>query len=121
LAECDLNYLNPVDGRYSYQDKTLYGQITNPGFIPVLSFNPYPELYQQQEQQPSGWSYSYEYPNILAVEDLLSVKQTTAPVCAAGPATMTATRALTSKRIICGTSAKKNAWPFMVCLFHYII
>jgi hypothetical protein len=80
LAECDLNYLNPVDGRYSYQDKTLYGQTTNPGFIPVPSFNPYPELYQQQEQQPSGWSYSYKYPNPLTVGDLLSVKQTSKPV-----------------------------------------
>jgi hypothetical protein len=121
LAECDLNYLNPVDGRYSYQDKTLYGQITNPGFFPVPSFNPYLELYHQQEQLPSGWFYSYEYPNLITVGDLFSVKKTTAPVCGAGPATMTATRALASKRIIGGTSAKKNAWPFMVCLFHYII
>jgi hypothetical protein len=108
--------------RYSYQDKTLYGQITNLGFIPVPSFNTlYPVMYHQQEQLPSGWSYSYEYSNILAVGDLLSVKQTTAPVCGAGPATMTATRALASERIIRGTSVKKNAWPFMVCLFHYII
>jgi hypothetical protein len=121
LAECDLNYLNPVDGRYSYQDKTLYGQITNPGFFPVPSFNPYLELYHQQEQLPSGWFYSYEYPNLITVGDLFSVKKTTAPVCGAGPANMTATRELASERIIGGTSAKANAWPFMVCLFHYII
>jgi hypothetical protein len=77
-------------------------------------------MYRQQEQQPSGWSsYSYEYPNPLTVGDLLSVKQTSKPVWGAGPATMTATRELASE--ISGTSAKKNAWPFMVCLFHYII
>jgi hypothetical protein len=80
LAECDLSYLNPVDGRYSYQDKTLYGQITNPGFIPVPSINPCPVMHHQQEQQSSGWFYSYEYPNILTVGDLF-VRQANNNAC----------------------------------------
>ncbi|XP_046439649.1 uncharacterized protein LOC124190823 [Daphnia pulex] len=71
-----------VDGRYSYQDKTLYGQITNPGFIPVPSFNPYPV-----KASPAGavsvqwvWFYSYEYPNILTVGDLF-VRQANNSAC----------------------------------------
>ncbi len=111
-------YLNSVDGvgyAPSYQGKTLYGQITSPGFVPVPSFNPYPAVvYRQQQQEPSGWSYSYEYPNPITVGDLLSVKQTpAASVCGTGPA-MPATRELTSERIAGGISAKKGAWPFMV-------
>ncbi|XP_046457643.1 transmembrane protease serine 11D-like [Daphnia pulex] len=101
----------------SYQGKTLYGQITNPGFVPLPSFNPYyPAMYRQQEQTPNGFVYSYGYPTPLALEDLLPVRQTEAPTCGAGPTAMPATRALTSERIAGGTSAKKNAWPFMVAL-----
>ncbi|EFX78155.1 hypothetical protein DAPPUDRAFT_105418 [Daphnia pulex] len=100
----------------SYQGKTLYGQITNPGFVPLPSFNPYyPMAYRQQEQTPNGFVYSYGYPTPLALEDVLPVRQTTAPVCGAGPA-MPATRALSNERISGGTSAKKGAWPFMVAL-----
>jgi hypothetical protein len=114
-------YLNSVAGvgyAPSYQGKTLYGQITNPGFVPLSSFNPYyPAMYRQQEQTPNGFAYSYEYPNPLTVGDL--IKQTAppapapAPTCGAGPA-MPATRALTSERISGGTSAKKNTWSFIV-------
>ncbi|EFX78192.1 hypothetical protein DAPPUDRAFT_105472 [Daphnia pulex] len=98
----------------SYQGKTLYGQITNPGFVPLPSFNPYyPAMYRQQEETPNGWSYSYEYPNPLTVGDL--IKQTpaaAAPTCGAGP--VMPARALTSERIAGGVSAKKNAWSFIV-------
>jgi hypothetical protein len=111
-------YLNSVDGvgyAPSYQGKTLYGQITNPGFVPLPSFNPYyPAMYRQQEQTPNGFVYSYGYPTPLALEDLLPVRQTEAPTCGAGPTAMPTRRELTSERIAGGTSAKKNAWPFIV-------
>jgi hypothetical protein len=110
-------YLNSVAGvgyAPSYQGKTLYGQITNPGFVLLPSFNPYyPMAYRQQEQTPNGWIYSYGYPTPLALEDVLPVRQTTTPVCGAGPA-MPDKRALSNERISGGTSAKKGAWPFMV-------
>jgi hypothetical protein len=109
-------YLNSVAGvgyAPSYQGKTLYGQIVDPRFVPLPSFNPYPMTYRHQEQTPNGWIYSYGYPTPLALEDVLPVRQSPATQCGIGPA-MPATRALTSERIAGGTSAKKNAWPFMV-------
>jgi hypothetical protein len=109
-------YLNSVDGvgyAPSYQGKTLYGQIVDPRFVPLPSFNPYPMTYRHQEQTPNGWIYSYGYPTPLALEDVLPVRQSPATQCGIGPA-MPATRALTSERIAGGISAKKGAWPFMV-------
>ncbi len=109
--------MNSVDGvgsAPSYQGKALYGQIVDPRFVPLPSFNPYPVMYRQQEQTPNGWSYSYEYPNPITVGDLLPVRQAAVPACGTGPAAMPTTRALINERVAGGIDAKKNAWPFMV-------
>ncbi|XP_046458167.1 chymotrypsinogen A-like [Daphnia pulex] len=104
----------------SYQGKTLYGQITNPGFVPLPSFNPYyPAMYRQQKQTPNGFVYSYGYPNPLALEDVLPVRQAAtaaAPACGTGPAVMPTSRELINQRVVGGIDAKKNAWPFLVAL-----
>ncbi|EFX78149.1 hypothetical protein DAPPUDRAFT_320630 [Daphnia pulex] len=42
--------------------KALYGQIVDPRFVPLPSFNPYPMAYRQQEQTPKEFVYSYGYP-----------------------------------------------------------
>jgi hypothetical protein len=113
---------------YASYDKSLSGQIVNPGFVPLPSFNPHPMAYRQQQQDPSGWSYSFGHPSPIALEDVPSARQggaaaattttpttTPAPViqCGKGP---TALSQLTGGRVV-GTDttvAKANAWPFLV-------
>jgi hypothetical protein len=90
----------------SYQDRTFYGPITNPGFVP---FNPYPSV-RQQEQTPNGWAYAFEHPSPPAPD-----RQKPSPVCGAGPAI--AARESTSERISARSDAKKGSWPFIVSWF----
>ena len=112
----------------SSHSKSLYGQITNPGFVPVPSVYPYPMMYRQQQQQPNGWSYSYVYPSPVALADASSGRQgvgaapaatTTTPApaiqCGKGPTALPA-RSLIGERVAGtgATAAKNNAWPFLV-------
>ncbi|XP_046457647.1 transmembrane protease serine 11D-like [Daphnia pulex] len=97
----------------SYQG--LYDQIDDPRFVLLPSFYPVPMTYRQQEETPNGWIYSYGYSTPLRLEDVLPVRQSPATQCGTGPV-MPARRELTSERIAGGTSAKKNAWPFIVAL-----
>ena len=70
-----------------------YGQIVDPGFVPLPAFNPYGMFY-------GGWSH---------------FGRQVAPVCGKGPTTFPTTRELAiSERIAGGTAAKKGAWPFLV-------
>jgi len=78
-----------------------YGEIADPGFIPVPAFNPY-TMVQQQPMFYNGWSY-------------FGRQATPAPTCGKGPA-MPTSRSLPSERIAGGTRATKNAWPFIVAL-----
>ncbi|XP_046457506.1 chymotrypsinogen A-like [Daphnia pulex] len=96
-----------------FQGKNWYGQIANPGFIPVPSFNPYPMMFRQQ-QQPSGWPYPSGYLSRLE-EEPIDVKQVAA-TCGGGPATMPKTGGLASGRVYGAIVAKKGAWPFIVAL-----
>jgi hypothetical protein len=106
--------LNSVDGvGYAPSYQGLYDQIDDPRFVLLPSFYPVPMTYRQQEETPNGWIYSYGYSTPLRLEDVLPVRQSPATQCGTGPV-MPATRALTSERIAGGTSAKKNAWPFIV-------
>jgi hypothetical protein len=69
--------LNSVDGSgydVPFQRKNWHGQIANPGFIPVPSFNPYPMMFHQQ-QLPSGWPYPFAYPSSLNPAGVPSNKQ----------------------------------------------
>ncbi|XP_046457453.1 chymotrypsin-like elastase family member 2A [Daphnia pulex] len=130
---------------YASYDKSMSGQIVNPGFVPLPSFNSHPMAYRQQQQDPSGWSYSFGHPSPIALEDVPSARQggaatattttrptttktttttttttTPAPViqCGKGP---TALSQLTGGRVV-GTDttvAKANAWPFLVNLRKY--
>ncbi|XP_046648370.1 chymotrypsinogen A-like [Daphnia pulicaria] len=97
--------LDGVRQTLSYQDRTFYGPITNPGFVP---FNPYPSV-RQQEQTPNGWAYAFEHPSPPAPD-----RQKPSPVCGAGPAI--AARESTSERISARSDAKKGSWPFIVAL-----
>jgi hypothetical protein len=101
----------------SYYGKTLYGQIVNPGFVPLPSFNPYPMAYRQQQQDPNGWSYSFGHPSPIAFEDAWFSKQEVAAStqCGKGP-TALPKRSFIGQRVfgLGTTEAKANAWPFMV-------
>ena len=82
-----------------------YGEIADPGFIPVQSFNPY-GMVQQQPMFYNGWSYFGRQAGPAA------------PACGRGPAALPA-RSLGTERIIGAAAtdvadAKKNAWPFLV-------
>ncbi len=74
-----------------------YGEIVDPGFVPLPAFQPY-GLVQPQPMFYSGW-YNFG-------------RQAVA--CGKGPTTFPTSRALASERIAGGTAAKKGAWPFMV-------
>jgi hypothetical protein len=99
----------------SYYGKTLYGQIADPGFVPLPSFNLQPMAYRQQQQDPNGWSYSFEY----HPAEVSPNRQggTTTPViqCGKGP-TALPKRSFIGQRVFGSgtTEAKANAWPFMV-------
>jgi hypothetical protein len=57
----------------SFQGRSLNGQIADPAFVQVPSFNPHPNAYDRQQQQDSnGWSYSFGYPSPIALEDASS-------------------------------------------------
>jgi hypothetical protein len=124
--------LNSVDGSgydVPFQRKNWHGQIANPGFIPVPSFNPYPMMFHQQ-QLPSGWPYPFAYPSSLnpagvpsikqfdgeygQEEETIDVKQAAGITCGTGPATMPKTGGLASERVTGGTNSIPRAWPFMV-------
>ncbi|XP_046648350.1 brachyurin-like isoform X1 [Daphnia pulicaria] len=123
-----------VESAPSSQAKSLNDQIADPAFVQVPSFNPHPMTFRQQQQQPSGWSYSFGHPSPIAFEDAwfssrqlsqvdeqqaveeVDLKQSVAPACGRGPTTFPTTRASISERIAGGINAKKNAWPFMVAL-----
>jgi hypothetical protein len=106
---------------YASYDKSLFGQIVSPGFVPLPPFNPHPMAYRQQQQGPSGWSYSFGHPSPIAFEDAWFSKQevaatTTATTqCGKGPIALPK-RSLMSERVAGtdATEAKANAWPFLV-------
>ncbi|XP_046457449.1 chymotrypsin-like elastase family member 2A isoform X2 [Daphnia pulex] len=107
---------------YASYDKSLFGQIVSPGFVPLPSFNLHPMAYRQQQQDPSGWSYSFGHPSPIAFEDAWFSKQAVAATtqCGKGP-TALPKRPLMSERVTGGdaTEAKANAWPFLVTLRKY--
>ncbi|EFX78386.1 hypothetical protein DAPPUDRAFT_246341 [Daphnia pulex] len=118
----------------SYHGKTLQGQIVNPEFVPLPSFNPHPGMaYRQQHQDPNGWSYSFGHPSPIALEDASSSRQggatttttTTTPApaikCGQGPSALPK-QSLMSERVAGSgsTEAKANAWPFLVILKKYV-
>ncbi|EFX78390.1 hypothetical protein DAPPUDRAFT_246337 [Daphnia pulex] len=118
----------------SYHGKSWNGQIADPGFVPLPSFNPYPGMaFRQQQQDPNGWSYSFGYPNLISPADVSSSKQgggattTTTPApaiqCGKGPTTLPASRSFIGEKILGSgvTTAKANAWPFMVALRKYTV
>jgi hypothetical protein len=103
----------------SYHGKSLYGQIVNPGFVPLPSFNPQPMAYRQQQQEPSGWSYSFGHPSPIAFEDAWFSKQevaaSTITQCGKGPTTLPKWSFIGQRVIGLDTTvAKANAWPFLV-------
>jgi hypothetical protein len=49
----------------SYQGKSLSGQIANPGFRPLSSFNPYTLMFRHEQQQPNGWFYSFGHSRLI--------------------------------------------------------
>ncbi|EFX78324.1 hypothetical protein DAPPUDRAFT_320585 [Daphnia pulex] len=95
ILRAAINAIAKFDGSgytVPFQGKNWYGQIANPGFIPLPSFNPYyPMAYGQQQQQLSGWPYPSGYPSRLE-EKPIDVKQVAA-TCG-GPATMPKTGGL---------------------------
>ncbi len=127
-----LNSVADVESAPSNQGKSLNGQIADPAFVQVPSFSPHPMTFRQQQQQPSGWSYSFGHYSPITLTDFSSnsrqlsqvddqqvveevdLKQSVAPACGHGPTTFPTTRASISERIAGGIDAKKNAWPFMV-------
>ncbi|XP_046457455.1 brachyurin-like [Daphnia pulex] len=110
----------------SYHGKSLSGQIVNPGFVPLPSFNLHPMAYRQQQQDPSGWSYSFGHPSPIAFEDAWFSKQAVAATttattqCGKGPIALPK-QSFIGQRVIGldTTVAKANAWPFLVTLRKY--
>ncbi|EFX78393.1 hypothetical protein DAPPUDRAFT_105311 [Daphnia pulex] len=94
MSNC-LNSVAHVGYAPSYHGKTLYGQIADPGFVPLPSFNPYPGMaFRQQQQNPNGWSYSFGYPNLISPEDVSPIRQVAPPTTTTTtttPATTTTT------------------------------
>jgi hypothetical protein len=142
-------FLNSVaDQEYpgsTYQGRNDYGEIANPGFIPVPQFNPYAMMYQQQPKFSNGWSYFSGYPGLINpaaapsqrqfdedYEELeeefnseIDVEKQAAPatnVCGRGPTTFPTRRSSASERISAGpeSNARKGAWPFMVSCVHFL-
>jgi hypothetical protein len=129
MLSCLINSVAGVGYAPFYHGKTLQGHIVNPEFVPLPSFNLQPMAFRQQQQDPSGWSYSFGYPNPIALEDASSSRQgggatttttsTTTPApaikCGQGP-TALPKQSLMSERVSGSgsTSAKANAWPFLV-------
>ncbi|XP_046457471.1 chymotrypsinogen A-like isoform X2 [Daphnia pulex] len=111
----------------SNHGKSLYGEITNPAFVPVPSVYPYPMMYRQQEQRPNGWSYSFGYPvdssgRQAAVGIASAATTTTTPApgiqCGKGPTALPA-RSLTAGERIVSSSAPasgSHSWMFLVTL-----
>jgi hypothetical protein len=78
----------------------VYGQIVDPGFVPVPAFNnPYGMFY-------GGWNY---------------FGRQSAPACGKGPTTFPTTRELASERLANPGAAKKGSWPFLVNLISLLL
>ncbi|EFX78123.1 hypothetical protein DAPPUDRAFT_246444 [Daphnia pulex] len=104
-----------------FQGKNWYGQIANPGFITVPSFNPYPMMFRQQ--RPSGWPYPFAYPSSLnpagvpsnkqfdgeyGGEEAIDDKQATA-TCGTGPTVIPTPRGLISERLVGAAQCQKGS------------
>jgi hypothetical protein len=73
--------------------------------------------YRQQQQDPSGWSYSFGHPSPIAFEDAWFSKQAVAATtqCGKGPIALPKLSFIGQRVIgLDATVAKANAWPFLV-------